>query len=153
LIGRSIGPVSPFRAIWEEEFALAFTVEDRFAINDLIAMHGHFSDSGDLDRYAEIFTADVEYEVGGTVLVGCAALADAGRALGAGNPVGHHVTNVVLLQTSAKRVRAVSKFLGVKADGTTGSGTYEDTIVRTDAGWRIAHRRVIVQRTPLNGRF
>jgi 3-phenylpropionate/cinnamic acid dioxygenase small subunit len=153
LIGRSIGPVSPFRAIWEEEFAVPFTVEDRFAINDLIAMHGHLCDSGDLDRFDEIFTADVECEVGGTVLVGCAGLADAGRALGADNPVGHHVTNIVLLETSGDQVQAVSKFLGVKADGTTGSGTYVDTIVRTDAGWRIGRRRVIVHRTPLNGLY
>jgi hypothetical protein len=37
------------------------------------------------------------------------------------------------------------------ADGSCGSVTYEDTVVRVSDGWRISHRRVVARRVPLNG--
>ncbi|MEV4891042.1 nuclear transport factor 2 family protein [Nonomuraea sp. NPDC055795] len=133
---------------------MTLTYEDRVAITDLIAMHGHLCDSGELDRLDEVFTADVLYDVtdfGQEALRGVAACADAGRALGELNPVGHHVTNVVLNEEADGRVRARSKGIGVNADGTSGSVTYEDTILRLGQGWRISHRKVIARRAPLGG--
>jgi hypothetical protein len=100
----------------------------------------------------ELFTADVAYDVrdlGGGVLTGRAMLRDAALALGAGNPVAHHVTNIVLTEVTADRVHALSKGIGVNTDGTIGSVTYEDTIVRGDGGWRISHRTVRARRIPL----
>lgn len=49
----------------------------------------------------------------------------------------------------AGTVGARSKGIGVNADGTCGSVTYEDTVVRGERGRRIAHRKVIARRTPL----
>ena len=72
-------------------------------------------------------------------------------APGAANPVGHHVTNTVLTLTADGTVTAGSTFLGVRGDGTVASGVYEDTVVRTPAGWRISHRVVRARRTPLVG--
>ncbi|NKZ04560.1 nuclear transport factor 2 family protein [Actinomadura latina] len=134
---------------------MAFTADDRTAITELISMHGHLCDSGELDRLGELFTPDVVYDVsdfGQEPLLGVAACAAAGRALGELNPVGHHVTNVVLAEVADDRVHARSKGLGVNADGTTGSVTYEDTVVRTPRGWRISHRKVRAHRRPLGGR-
>ncbi|MFD9948296.1 nuclear transport factor 2 family protein [Nonomuraea sp. NPDC059023] len=133
---------------------MTLTYEDRVAITDLIAMHGHLCDSGELDRLDEVFTADVLYDVtdfGQEVLRGVAACADAGRALGELNPVGHHVTNIVLNEEADGRVRARSKGIGVNADGTSGSVTYEDTVLRLGQGWRISRRTVIARRVPLGG--
>jgi hypothetical protein len=48
-------------------------------------------------------------------------------------------------------VRARSKGIGVYADGTAGSVTYEDTVVHTAEGWRIDARTVAPRRTPLGG--
>ncbi|MFI6390746.1 hypothetical protein ACIBHY_48460 [Nonomuraea sp. NPDC050547] len=48
-------------------------------------------------------------------------------------------------------MRARSKGIGVNADGTSGSVTYEDTILRLGRGWRISHRKVIARRVPLGG--
>jgi hypothetical protein len=42
--------------------------------------------------------------------------------------------------------------IGINADGTSGSVTYEDTIVRGDQGWRISHRRILARRTALGAR-
>jgi 3-phenylpropionate/cinnamic acid dioxygenase small subunit len=127
------------------------TPEDRVAITDLISMHGHLTDSGQLDRMTELFTDDVVYDLtdyGQEPLVGRESLRQAALALGDRNPVGHHVTNIVLTELPDE-VRALSKGLGVMADGTCGSATYEDVVVRTSEGWRISRRRIVAHRAPL----
>jgi hypothetical protein len=58
-----------------------------------------------------------------------------------GKPVGHHVT-VVVTALDAERASVRSKGLGVRRDGGTGSVVYDDEVVRTAAGWRIAARRM-----------
>jgi hypothetical protein len=134
---------------------MALTSEDRVAIAELISMHGHLCDSGELDRLDEVFTADVVYDItdfGQDPLEGVAAIAAAGRALGELNPVGHHVTNIVLAELANGQAHARSKGIGINADGTCGSVTYEDTIVRGDQEWRISHRKVLARRTPLGGK-
>ncbi|MFC6016994.1 nuclear transport factor 2 family protein [Plantactinospora solaniradicis] len=131
---------------------MTLAAEDRTAITDLINRHGHLTDSGEFDRMHELFTADAVYDVtnlGGGVLIGLAMLRDAALTLGEGNPVAHHVTNIVLTGTADDCVHALSKGIGIHADGTIGSVTYEDTIVRGDSGWRISHRTVRARRIPL----
>src|SRR4051812_28924135 len=103
--------------------AMTFTLEDRLAVTDLIALHGHLVDAGAFERFAELFTPDVVYDVsdlGGEPLTGIAAVRDAGLRLGAANPVGHHVTNTVVTAAADGSVTARSKFLGVRGDGTVG---------------------------------
>lgn len=135
---------------------MALTCEDRVAITELIAQHGHLCDSGDLDRLDEVFTTDVIYDLtdfGQQPLAGLQALAAAARALGELNPVGHHVTNTVITEPADGQVHARSKGIGINADGTCGSVTYEDTIVRGDRGWRISNRKILAQRAPLGGKL
>ena len=123
--------------------------DDRAEITELLARHGHLFDDGDFDRLDLLFTASVRYDVtafGGGVLQGIEAIRAATLALGDRNPVGHHVTNVVLTEQPDGSVRARSKGIGVYADGTAGSVTYEDEIVRTDDGWRIDARTVAPRR-------
>lgn len=69
----------------------------------------------------EVFTADVICDLTGfgrQALCGLQACAAATRPLGELNPVGHHVTNVVLTQTADDKICAQSKAIGIKADGT-----------------------------------
>ena len=123
--------------------------DDRAEITELLARHGHLFDDGEFDRLDLLFTASVRYDVtafGGGVLQGIEAIRAATLALGDRNPVGHHVTNVVLTKQPDGSVRARSKGIGVYADGTAGSVTYEDEIVRTDDGWRIDARTVAPRR-------
>lgn len=133
---------------------MPITDVDRATITDLISQHGHLIDSGRLDRLSELFTEDVHYDLtdlGQPSLHGLAAIPAAARALGAANPVGHHVTNVVLAEAGEREVRATSKGIGIMADGTCASVTYEDTLVHGDAGWRISYRRIRPHRAPLGG--
>lgn len=123
---------------------------DRTAITDLINLHGHLVDSG--ERYDGLFTPNVEYDVsdlGGGVIVGRAALWEAGLALGENNPVGHHVTNIVLTEVGPDEVTARSKAIGITADGRCASLVYEDVVARTPDGWLISRRRVVLRRRPL----
>ncbi len=131
---------------------MALTPEDRTAITDLILLHGHLVDDGELDRLDELFTADVRYDLtdfGQGTLEGRAAIRAAALALGDANSVGHHVTNIVLTELADGRVRALSKGIGIKADGTCGSVTYEDIAEHRADGWRIAYRAVRARRRPL----
>ncbi|WP_262060420.1 nuclear transport factor 2 family protein [Streptomyces sp. STR69] len=133
---------------------MALALEDRLAITELIALHGHLVDEGELDRLAEVFTPDIEYDLadfGQDTVIGLARLVDASLASGPANPVAHLVTNVVIEDSTEERVRVRSKGLGIRTDGSCGSVTYEDTVVRTGAGWRISHRRVSARRVPLKG--
>lgn len=134
---------------------MALSAADRTAVTELIARHGHLVDSGRLDLLDELFTPDATLDVtdlGGGVLHGTAAAREAALALGDGNPVGHLVTNTVLTETADDRVRALSKGLGVMADGTCGTVTYDDTVVRGAHGWRITHRAIHAHRRPLGAR-
>lgn len=131
---------------------MTLTPDERVAIADVIALHGHLVDSGQLDRFDELFTVDVVYDLealGDGKLTGIDAIRDAATALGDRNPVGHHVTNVLITDARGDEVKVASKGLGVQADGNVGSVVYEDVLRREPQGWRIAYRKVLPRRTPL----
>lgn len=133
---------------------MTLSIEDRLAIAELISLHGHLFDDGRLDELAELFSDDVVYDVpafGQGELVGIGAIRDAALALGAANPVAHHVTNIVIADLGDDRALVRSKGLGVTADGGCGSVSYEDVVVRRAGGWRISRRTVAARRVPLNG--
>jgi 3-phenylpropionate/cinnamic acid dioxygenase small subunit len=130
---------------------MPLTVEDRIAIHELIALHGHLVDSGEFERLGELFTPDVVYDLeayGSGSLHGIDEIAAAGLSLGAGNPLAHHVTNTVV-SCDGDVVTARSKGLAVRPDGSTGSVVYDDVLRQERAGWRIARRTVVPRREPL----
>lgn len=130
---------------------MAISTEDRVAIYELVGLHGHLVDAGQLDQLARLFTEDVAYDLtpmGGPILHGVDAIREAAQELGARNPVAHLVTNTVVDEGPGV-VTARSKFLGVQRDGSVGSGTYDDQFRRTTNGWRICSRRVSLRREPL----
>jgi ketosteroid isomerase-like protein len=129
--------------------------QDRIEITDLINLHGHLTDAGELDRAGELFTPDVTYDLadfGLSSLHGTAALREAALALGDANPVGHHITNIVIAQIDEHSARVRSKGIGVKADGTAGSVVYDDIVTRRPDGWKISHRTVSARRAALGKR-
>jgi hypothetical protein len=131
---------------------MALSADDRLAIYEVIALHGHLVDAGAFERLEEVFTEDVVYDLeafGGGLLEGIDAMVDAALALGDDNPLGHHVTNTLVIDDDGDVATVHSKGIGIRADGTTGTVDYEDVVRRTSAGWRVARRRIIPRRRPL----
>jgi len=130
---------------------VTLTAGDRQAITDLINMHGHLTDRGAFERMDELFTPDAEFDLcdfGLGVRAGLAAMNDAIRAIQE-HPVGHHVTNIVLSEGDDGIVHAISKGIGIGANGHCGSVVYEDVLRAGPAGWRIARRTIRLRRVPL----
>ena len=88
------------------------SLEDRLSIHELVSLHGHLMDDGAFERFVELFTPDVEYDVssmGRGELVGITAVAQAAQAMGDRNPLGHHVTNVVIVASGGSEASVRSK--------------------------------------------
>jgi hypothetical protein len=134
---------------------MTLRIEDRVAIIELVGLHGHLMDEGAFDRLDELFAADASYDLtdfGAGVLHGIDAIRDAALALGDRNPVGHHVTNIIVGQQQEDgSVPVRSKGIGIGTDGSTGSVVYIDEVRLEPAGWRITFRAVIARRQPLQG--
>jgi 3-phenylpropionate/cinnamic acid dioxygenase small subunit len=131
---------------------MAFSIEDRLTIHELLALHGHLSDAGAFERMHEVFAADVIYDlsdVGLGTLRGLDALRDTALANPEPDPVGHHTTNVVLTPIDDDVVDGQSKGIGLRADGTSFSLIYQDVVSRGPEGWRIVQRKVVPRRKPL----
>jgi hypothetical protein len=129
------------------------SLEDRLAIFELIASHGHLVDDGNLEDLDQVFAPDAVFDLtafGQPEPCGLLQVIELGRALGDDNPVGHHVTNVVISRIeSPDRVRTRSKGIGVHLGGSTTSAIYEDLLVKRDGAWRIQLRTILVRRRPL----
>jgi len=129
---------------------MTIAIEDRLAIVELIARHGHLVDHGELHRSDELFDADAVFDLadfGAGTVHGLAALYDLARGMGVeAHPVGHHVTNTVLSELPEDGVLAQSKGIAVNADGTADSVTYEDVLARRGTEWRITNRRIRAHR-------
>lgn len=134
-------------------FGMTLSADDRLAIHELVALHGHLIDAGEFDRLDELFTDDFVYDLeafGLGLLKGPQALTAASRALGDRNPLGHHVTNIMVIADEGNAATVRSMGIGIQADGTSGTVVYEDRVRRTSKGWRITHRTVIPRRRPLH---
>jgi 3-phenylpropionate/cinnamic acid dioxygenase small subunit len=121
---------------------------DVLAIHQLLALHGHLIDAREFDRLDELFTADAVYDVsalGQGEIRGIDRFREVSAAFveDERNPVGHHVTNVIVEEPTGDATTVRSKAIGVLRDGRSGSVTYVDRVVRTPDGWRIAARRVL----------
>jgi ketosteroid isomerase-like protein len=128
--------------------------QDRIDINDLISLHGHLTDAGKLDQAGELFTPDATYDLddfGHGLTHGTAEMRKAALALGEANPVGHHVTNIVITQIDDRSARVRSKGMGIRSDGTADSVAYDDIVTRQPDGWKISHRKVTARRAALAG--
>jgi hypothetical protein len=129
------------------------SLEDRLAIMELIALHGHLVDNGRLDELNRVFAENVVHDLtafglGIHQVLGC--VREAAAALGDANPVGHHVTNIVIAEVKDDgTVVTRSKGIGIRVDGTSGSVVYEDIVTKRVGAWRITSRTITVRRKPL----
>lgn len=115
---------------------------DLVAIQQLYALYGHVMDDCDWARLGDVFTEDCVFDA---TALGVPAMAGLGGIVAAHvssrqTPLAHHVTNVLVDSVDGDRARVRAKALGIYSRGRAFSGVYEDELVRTAAGWRIANR-------------
>jgi len=117
---------------------------DRDAIRDLLARYTYNGDRGRLTELAACFLPDGMLEYPGASPVGPAGIA-AALSAGPADPgrtfVRHHIANP-LVEVDGDSAVARSYFAVVSNAGPDHSGTYDDRLIRSTAGWRFAHRRV-----------
>lgn len=115
------------------------TPDDHVAITQLLARYCLLLDHDDIDAWVGLFTPDAVYEVYGREFVGRDGL----RKLMTGAPGGLHLGGPpVIRMVDADRAVAQQNLLFAEAlEGIMRSALYDDELVRTPDGWRIARRR------------
>jgi hypothetical protein len=128
---------------------MTLSAVDRLDIHEIIALHGHLADDRRADELDRLLTEDAVYDLedyGMGRVVGLPALRELFEQAPGEQPVGHLVTNVLVTEQPDGSAQVRSKALAVMADGQADTAVYEDRVVRTADGWRIAHRKVVRRR-------
>jgi 3-phenylpropionate/cinnamic acid dioxygenase small subunit len=120
---------------------------DILAIHQLLALYAHLLDDKQYERLSEIFTEDAVLTFPGRDRepVRTAAAISEFFASAAGSSA-HHTSNIVIIGAGTE-VRARSKFFVpyTRPDHDAHrwyGGVYDDIVVRTADGWRIASRSI-----------
>ena len=125
------------------------SAEDRLAIHELIALYGYIIDERQFSRTPEVFAERAVYDCsdfGIEVIVGCDAIVALWSGPDSRHPLAHHATNVVVTPLEANRAAVISKGIGVRPGGMTGSVTYTDVVEKQPQGWRIIERKAVLRR-------
>jgi ketosteroid isomerase-like protein len=128
---------------------------DEREIRNVLARLGHLADYGDLDVYLTLFTDDAIWERAGDRRQGHADIlagAKERRASGLQGPGTHtrHMNTTMWVHVDGSdEAEAHSYFLFVQNTDTSPTlgmvGHYHDTMRRTPDGWKLAHRRIIIE--------
>lgn len=113
---------------------------DFVELQQLLSRYCHIVDAKAWDQLDQIFAADASVTVAG-VYPTSTGIEDL-RALYArmNHPVAHTSSSVIVVDSGSATARLASKWVTIRADGLTGTGVYEDVVVRTPEGWRISER-------------
>lgn len=114
------------------------------AILAVLARYVHLIDDGRRSELDTVFTADARLHLFGETVDGLGPLTD---ALGGDRPATgrRHMNYNVEITITANTVTALSDWCLMAPDGTDGwravsMGRYEDRLIETTNGWRIAER-------------
>jgi hypothetical protein len=133
---------------------MTLSTADRLAIHELMALHGHVADDRRADLLDQLLTEDAVYDLAAYDMgqvVGLPELRRLFEEAPGDQPLAHLVTNVIVTEDADGTVRVRSKGLAVMPNGAAGAALYDDKVVPTEAGWRIAHRTVVPARRPDGG--
>lgn len=141
------------RAGWPERargdalvFPSVLTADDRLDIIDVISGASQALDSANGDAFASMFTPDATLVTGAETEWGSGQLADlASRQAQTAGLTRRHTQTTEMTELADGVVRAVSYVLVTRVMPgprvmVVATGTYDDEITRTVAGWRISRR-------------
>ncbi len=134
------------------------TLQDRLAIEDLLAGYMAAIDSGDAETYASLFAEDGVLSFNGGTYTGHAEILQVmSGALGGDVPGGppparrlRHIISgsKITIDGDSARVRSTWATVGGGADGPPAIGAmgyYDDTLVKRDGAWLFAKRDIVVE--------
>jgi ketosteroid isomerase-like protein len=129
---------------------VALPAEDRIELHELVARYGNVVDDCDLDALGTVYTDDAEL-----VLVTASGrevrkhgLGEIGEFLAASNSTNAHIlTNITTaVEDAGADEQVVLRYrMGAPKGADLFSIDYRDVVVRTDAGWRIAHHTILMR--------
>ena len=120
------------------ERELMTTNDDLLEIQNLLARYCLYLDLDDVDGWVGLFTPDAVYRVYGRDFVGEEGL----RAMSEGAPGGLHLGGPPVIELDGDRATTVRNLLFVeRTTGEQRNAVYNDDLVRTADGWRIARCR------------
>lgn len=132
---------------------MGLSLEDKWAIQDLVNRYCHYSDHGEWQKLRALFTDDVIMDVVGLDIVlrgPDEQVGDARRSFTRTRGKNRHYNhNLIIDETSSDEAWAryyIQQLVAQDTVGDTPLGVtlrMEDRVLRTVAGWRIAERRVI----------
>jgi 3-phenylpropionate/cinnamic acid dioxygenase small subunit len=106
----------------------------------VLARYAQVVDNRDWDHAHTVFAPDLVLGAGPGAVHGVDGLKTAIATVQPYHP--HYTTDTILDRQPDGTVRAWSKYMIIRTDGSAGSGDYQDALVHTPAGWRIANRNV-----------
>jgi uncharacterized protein (TIGR02246 family) len=126
--------------------------DDAEQIRALISEIAHATDSGDFDRWVELFVPDGRHVQAGTVHEGHEELR---RHIDADQPPEHrgiHITSNSVMQIGGDTASSTTDFLFIAPTdmglSVIAYGEYHDRFVRTDLGWRFLERAIVLGAEP-----
>jgi len=129
---------------------VALPAEDRIELHELVARYGNVVDDCDLDALGTVYTDDAEL-----VLVTASGrevrkhgLGEIGEFLAASNSNNAHIlTNITTaVEDAGADEQVILRYrMGAPRGADLFSIDYRDVVVRTDAGWRIAHHTILMR--------
>ena len=135
-----------------ERRAMTSDADDRLDVRSVVARIAHASDTGTVHDYVALVTDDVVWELPGapptTGLAAMTAGVEARRASGASGPGSNtrHAVSTVDVQIDGDVATSSAFFEFLTHTDTqpqvAAVGMYVDTLHRTEAGWKVAHRVV-----------
>jgi 3-phenylpropionate/cinnamic acid dioxygenase small subunit len=116
---------------------------DTRAVMTLLARYAHLLDAGDFAGTAGLWTSDGTLDVFGRTIRGHDALRD----FFAGAVTGKHFGGVPAIDLDTDRARVESDYVFFRGDDLSlfSAGRYIDDLVRTDDGWRLSHRTIVIE--------
>lgn len=126
---------------------MALTLEDRLDIMEIPGRYGDSIDDRNWENLRQIFTPEAVFDltgVGSRVLDGIEDIVHFMEEEAA-HPRTHMMTNIYVDEVG-EDVELRFRIVALLGKGKAGTASYYDRVVKTDEGWRVAHRETTLRR-------